>query len=202
MRYGVEGYGLILYGDPREEGEGPAEGDIDLLAMLPEQWRGAGEVQALQWAAGKQAVKLRAEAAGLLDQLDLEKATWGLDLWERAYGLEVNTAKSYAFRRERIKAKMRGMGPTTRQQIVNVASAFAGGECEVLEFPDEFRFVVKFVGVKGVPANLADLTESIREVMPAHLVFAYEYTYNCWDFLVGLTWNDLGSKTWDQARVL
>lgn len=202
MRYGVEGYGLVLYGDPREGGDAPAGGEIDLLAMLPEHWRVAEEVQALQYAAGRQASKLREAVLDLLDQLDLEKAAWGLELWERAFGLEGTSAKSYAFRRERVKAKMRGTGPTTVQRVVNVASAFAGGEAVVVEYPDEFRFVVRFVGVKGVPANLKDLTASIQEIIPAHLVFTYEYTYNCWDFLAGNTWNDLSGKTWDQAKVI
>ena len=202
MRYGVEGYGRLRYGDPSEGGGTPAGGALDLLAMLPEHWRGAGEVQALQYAAGRQARKVRDAVQDLLDQLDLEKATWGLELWERAYGLEGSTAKSLAFRRERVKAKMRGTGPTTVQRVVNVASAFAGGEAVVVEYPDEFRFVVRFVGVKGVPANLKDLTASIGEIIPAHLVFTYEYTYNCWDFLAGNTWNDLRGKTWDQAKVI
>ncbi len=108
----------------------------------------------------------------------IETATWGLSRWEKIFDLPIEIEKNYSFRRERIKAKIRGSGTTTKQLIINIASAFSNGEVEVIEYPNEYRFVVKFVGVKGVPANMKDLTSSIEEVKPAHLAFTFEVSSN------------------------
>ena len=72
----------------------------------------------------------------------------------------------------------------------------------MIEYPNEYRFVVKFVGVKGVPANMKDLTSAIEEVKPAHIAFTFEYTYNYWDNLKAYTWSALSIHTWDKVKVL
>jgi len=86
--------------------------------------------------------------------------------------------------------------------IKNVASAFANGEVEVIEYPSEYKFVVKFVGEKGIPPNISDLTKTIEEIKPAHLNYEYQYTYNVWKFLTSKVWNDLAHYTWEQVRVI
>ncbi|MFD2880996.1 putative phage tail protein [Paenibacillus rhizoplanae] len=52
----------------------------------------------------------------------------GLSRWERLLGLASDTNKSYATRREMIKAKLRGSGTTTPEMIRRTASAFFPGE--------------------------------------------------------------------------
>jgi hypothetical protein len=138
----------------------------------------------------------------LLYQCFIDTATWGLEYWEKFLGIDVDKTKSDMFRRERIKAKIRGYGTITKEFIQNVASSFANGEVEVIEYPSEYKFVVKFVGVKGIPLNMLDLTKTIEEIKPAHLNYEYQYTYNVWNFLISKVWNDLKPYTWDQARVI
>lgn len=138
----------------------------------------------------------------VLNQCFVDTATGGLELWEQFLGLPVDKTKSDTFRRERIKAKLRGYGTVTKEFIKNVASSFANGEVEVIEYPSEYKFVIKFTGIKGIPPNIADLTKTIEEIKPAHLNYEYQYTYNVWNFLISKVWNDLTSYTWDQVRVI
>lgn len=138
----------------------------------------------------------------VLDQCFVDTATWGLKYWEAFLGLDTDLTKPDAFRRERITAKLRGYGTVTRQFIQNVASAFSNGEVDVIEHPSEYKFTVKFVGTKGIPPNMADLSKTLDEIKPAHLTYEYSYTYNVWDFLSGMTWETLTPHTWDEIRVI
>lgn len=199
MKYGQVDYGRTGYAtDTQDSGQERIE--IDLMRYLPEYWQEEQTMKELQKAFGTELEKLLLYFSDVKKQMFIESATWGLTNWEKAFGLDTDVSKSYEFRRERIRAKIRGTGVATKQMIVNVASAFAGGEAEVIEYPAESRFVVKFVGVKGVPANMTDLTQTIEEIRPAHLAFEFEYTYVYWDELRQYTWGELRSYTWDQVR--
>jgi uncharacterized protein YmfQ (DUF2313 family) len=135
-------------------------------------------------------------------QLNVETATWGLDLWEKAYGIKTDVSKSYAFRRARIESKMRSQGVTTVAMIKNVAESFSNGEVDVIEHPEEYRFEIKFIGTLGIPPNMDDLTGAIKEIKPAHLDFAYVYTFITWDKVEAYhhTWDEWDAKnlTWDE----
>lgn len=133
-------------------------------------------------------------------QFNLESATWGLEKWERMTGLETDLAKSYEFRRERISAKLRGRGTTTKQMVKDVAMAYSNGEVEVIEDPVNYSFKIKFVGTKGLPPNMADLTLTIEEIKPAHLAFEFEYVYRTHAELFGYTHEELKAYTHAELR--
>jgi len=121
--------------------------------------------------------KLWAARDDYFKQLDPMTATWGLDLWERTYGIKTDTTKPYEYRRTRIISKMRGQGTATAEMIRNVAASFADTEVEVIEHPQQYHFEVKFTGRLGTPPNLDDLTATVKEIKPAHLTFGYLYSY-------------------------
>lgn len=199
VKYGDRLYGTHLYADDAE-GEGQGYSCIDLLHYLPPYWHQVVEMVAMQRALGCQSGRFLYDMKKTKEQGNISSATWGLDLWEKDYGLMTDHDKSFVFRRERLLAKMRGMGTTTLQSIINMASAFAGGEAKIIEYPSEYRFVIRFVGVKGVPANMNDLIASVEEIKPAHLAYSFEYTYNNWNMLSQLRWMDLKPYAWNQIR--
>lgn len=123
-----------------------------------------------------------------------------IDKWEIDLGITPDASKSLTFRIERVKSKLRSFGVTTKLMIKNVASAFSNGEVDVIEYPSEYRFVVKFVGTKGIPANMDDLTTTLNEIKPAHLAYEYSYIYNTWSFVSFSTWGEVASMTWDGLR--
>lgn len=201
MDYAKQLYGAGSYGLEPNSGEQP-EYVVDLMRYLPQYWQDIEQMKALQKTLGIEAGLLWPMLDDLLNQFYIETATWGLDHWETVFGLAIDRNKSYEYRRERVKSKIRGAGTATKQMVINIASAFAGGEAEVIEYPKESRFVIKFVGLKGIPPNIAGLTAAIEEIKPAHLAFTFEYTYNYWDALQGKVWNDFVTLTWEQARVI
>lgn len=145
---------------------------MTLREMLPQNYQHSDEITETQQAVNAQVEKLRAEKDDLLLQLNIETATWGLGLWEKAYGLETDPSKSYAFRRAQIESKMRSLGVTTVEMIRNVAESFSDDNVSVIEFPSEYSFLIKF---KGTPPNFDDLTNTIEEIKPAHLAWNFIY---------------------------
>ncbi|GAD14194.1 hypothetical protein GBL_2411 [Geobacillus kaustophilus GBlys] len=85
--------------------------------------------------------------------------------------------------------------------IQNAAAAFSGGEVEVIEYPSEYRFEVKFIGVKGIPPNMAGFIDMLEQIKPAHLAYSFKYTYTVWDAVKSLTWAQVNTKTWNELKV-
>jgi len=140
-----------------------------------------------------------------IDERFVNTASVLLSRYEKIYGLQIDVSKSDGFRRERIRAKIRGIGTVTKQMIIDTAAAFSNGEVEVIEDPANYKFIIKFVGTKGVPANIADLKLTIEEIKPAHLAFEFEYTWITWDEFESYnrTWDewDALNLTWDEFEV-
>lgn len=200
MAYGESQYGASLFGIEPETEE-PIQPYIpDLMRYLPPYYHGSRIMGSLLEAMAEELGVLWYAIDDILKQFFVATATWGLDLWEAELGLLTDRSKSYDRRREIVIAKLRGAGTTTRQMIINTAAAFSGGEVDVVEYPAEYRFVVQFVGVLGIPPNMAGLIQAIEDIKPAHLAYSFKYTYTTWNMLSGLTWGQAGQKTWGQLR--
>ena len=148
-----------------------------LIDYLPGFYHGSPEVQAIQQALEPEACRLRREREEFARQLVLLDADWGLEYWERALGIPVDVSKPPEFRRSRAASKLRGQGTATIGLLQNVAMSFANGQVDILEYPEQFRFEVKFTGVIGIPPNLDDLSDAIDEIKPAHLTYSYIILY-------------------------
>lgn len=140
-----------------------------------------------------------------IDECFVNTASTLLSRYEEIYGIQVDVNKSDEFRRERIRAKIRGIGTVTKQMIIDTAASYSNGKVEVVEDPANYSFKIKFVGVRGIPANMADLTLTIEEIKPAHLAFTFEYTYITWNEFDSYnktfdTWDAL-NLTWDEFEV-
>lgn len=154
----------------------------------------------MEAALGEQVEAAGAALAEAQAQLALDTATWGLTLWEKALGLSPEAGKDPEYRRSRCRSKLRGQGTTTAAMLRNVAESFSNGAVEIIEYPAESRFEVKFVGTIGVPPNMDDLTAAIEDIKPAHLAYSYLILYRTWDKVAGMTWDEAGAYTWDQLK--
>lgn len=165
---------------------------LNLIKYLPRYWHEIKEMKALQNILGVEVSELQCAVASTLDQMFVSTATWGLTLWEKELAIETNKTLSDEFRREIIMAKMRGTATTTKALIKSVAVAFSNGEVEVIEDNAKYTVKIKFVGTRGVPANLEDFKKMLSQIIPAHLVIEYVFTY--------MTWKEFNSydKTWKQ----
>lgn len=198
--YGQSQYGTLQYGSENEQNE-LVSSSVDLLQYLPSYYQDIKSFNKLMNVEEEELSKLWFERSRLLDQFFVNKATIGIPLWESELGLAIDETMPLAWRRERINAKLRGVGTVTKQMIINTAIAFSGGEVDVIEYPAENRFEIRFIGVKGIPPNMASFIEMIEQIKPAHLTYSFKYTYTVWDAVKQLTWQQASNKTWDQLKV-
>ena len=135
-------------------------------------------------------------------QLYVDTATWGLERWERLYGLPVSSEKDTAERRSKILSRIRGYGTATKALIEKIANSFENGTVEVKENPKEYSVSIQFVGRLGPPPNLTDLQNAINRVIPAHLKVEYVFVYRTWAQVSGngMTWLDAAQYTWNELK--
>ncbi|HWR07090.1 putative phage tail protein [Sporomusa sp.] len=201
MAYGKLLYSTFIYGDQGADAETPEYTIPDLMRYLPWYYQDSKEMLKLQGTVAEEVGALRYDAIpDLLKQFFIKTATWGLDYWENELGLVTNRSNSYVRRREIIQAKLRGSGTSTKERIKGVAIAFSGGEVDVIEYPEDYRFEVKFIGVLGIPPNMAGFLAMLDEIKPAHLGYSISYTYTVWNMVKPLIWNEAGTRNWGQLR--
>ncbi len=123
-----------------------------------------------------------------------------LPLWEAAYGIPSDEGKSLADRRSRLLSKLRGAGTTTPEQIRQAVSAFANSDCEIIERAADYAFDIRFVGVYGIPPNIADVKAAVEEIKPAHLAYQLLYVFHCWQDYAAQTWSSASTKTWAEMK--
>ena len=141
----------------------------------------------------------------LFNQFFVSTATWGLRYWEELVKIETNEKLSYETRRSNVMAEMRRSDITTVEVIKRVSEAYSNGECAVIENYADYSFIIKFIGVRGIPEALPELDKVIRKIKPAHLAHSYLYSYLTWDEFDAFnkTWNewDALNLTWDELEV-
>ncbi|NFN93605.1 DUF2313 domain-containing protein [Clostridium botulinum] len=120
----------------------------------------------------KQVDSTNADIQDLINQCFVETATWGLDTWEKELSIQNNINYSYAIRRSRVLAKLKGQGTTTIEAIKNICMSFVE-DVEVIEHNDKYYFEINLLSHKGFPSGFDTLYDSIREVKPSHLGVNY-----------------------------
>lgn len=198
--HGQSQHGTLQYSSEKNQNELVLP-SVDLFQYLPSYYKDIKSFNELMDIKEEELSKLWFERNRLLDQFFVDKATIGIPLWESELGFTIDETKPLEWRRERINAKLRGVGTVTKQMIINTAAAFSGGEVDVIEYPAENRFEIQFIGVKGIPPNMEGFIEMIEQIKPAHLTYSFKYTYTVWDAVEQLTWQQASNKTWDQLKV-
>lgn len=168
----------------------------NIINYLPSYYRDRINVKKLMEITDRELGELNYYAITLGGQATVKKATWGVRTWEKEMGIVYNPSMPLEDRREVVIAKIRGRGTTTKKMIKNIAEAFSGSEVEVIEFPEEHYFVIKFVGTRGVPKNMQGFIDMLNLIKPSHLEYLFEYTYLTWDNF------DNYNKTWDEWDAL
>lgn len=200
--YGKIRYGLVQYAQESEDIRPTEEFFVDLARYAPPFLSELLELKELYQAEGYEVGYLQNNFRNLFNQCFIVTATWGLVLWEEMYEITTNLSLSYERRREILMAKLRGQSTTTKQMIEETAAAFSGGEVLVIEDNTKYHFVVRFVGIKGIPRNMQAFIEMLEAVKPAHMSYGFEYTYTVWGDLKAMMWGELKTKTWKQVKVM
>lgn len=217
MSFGVGKYGEYGYGEDGLNRSTEATLDVDLMKYLTSNYQDGENIKKLMRIAEYELSDIKYYIKDLINQCCIDKASFGLGLWEEELGIEYNPSMDINSRREIIKAKLRGRGTTTKAMIKNTAEAFSGGEVDVIEYPEEYYFVVQFIGIKGIPRNMQGFIDMLETIKPAHLGYEFKYTYIVWQMLKDkglvwgkidtywqdidtLPWSNLNSRTWLETR--
>lgn len=172
-----------------------------MLATVPSYLRTSEYFKALLIAEGAEIDAAKAGADELMDQLFVSLATYGLSLWEERLGLPVNPAgRTLQERRERITAKQRGSGTSTKAMMEQIAESYTNGQVEITEQNDLYQFTATFISEIGIPSQIDDLKSAIEEAKPAHLAVLYAYTYLTYGDLTVKTYGHLAGFTYEQLR--
>lgn len=202
MKYSENLYSEQLYADIQqiEQIETP-----DLISYLPPYYQNVKEMVAIQNTLAQELGQINIDIEDLIKQCFVDTATWGLEIWERIFGIQTDKTKPLDQRRSMIKAKMRGAGTVNIEQIKNIARAFLNGELDVTENFANYSIDIEFTDYGGVPPNRDDLTKILREIIPAHLEINYILNYLLWSVLRNLewTWDDIDAMdiTWADLEV-
>lgn len=176
-----------------------------MIENLPDYFQNIYEAQLIMQTEGTEIDELTESIDEVLNQRFVDTSTWGLDEWEKEFGIKRDPSKPISQRRSVIKSKIRGVGTVTVQLIKNVAEAYDGGTVDVTEVPAEYKFVITFIDTRGTPPNLDDLKAAINEIKPAHLAVEYEFTYLRWEEFDTnpVTWDELDAQNlnWDEFEV-
>lgn len=149
---------------------------MTLITQLPQHYQISPQDAELQRVLGLLAGQLQADRELTLEQLFPSTVHgWGLELWETAYGIPVNTSLSEDKRRSRILAKIKGAGMTTVEKIQAIAQAFDVSPVEVIEHYADYFFEVWYTATVGPIEDEAGLRDIINELKPAHLDWAIRY---------------------------
>lgn len=175
---------------------------MDLTKVLPPYYDQNVSMQTFQKILSQVTDDLENGLSSTISECFVSTASKLLTRYENLLGIAVNVSKSEEFRRERIRAKISGAGTTTKQMIEDVSRSYSNGEVEVVEDNGNGRFIVRFVGMRGIPGNMADLKLTIEEIKPAHLMVEYEYIYNTWEDANVLTWEAASAYTWEEIRTV
>lgn len=149
----------------------------NLSQYLPDYYQNIREFQTLIGTENEEVEQLSATIDEVLEQFYVDTATWGLANWERICGIPTDESKLIDQRRSVINSKLRGIGTVTVALIKNVAESWYNGEVEVTEQPSLYTVKIKFVSKLGVPSNLTDIQNALREILPAHLAINFEFSY-------------------------
>jgi Uncharacterised protein conserved in bacteria (DUF2313) len=107
-------------------------------------------------------------------QMDINTATWGLDIFEKELEIKTDYSKPLDDRRSVIKSKLRGSGKADSILIKVVADSYTNGDV-IVSFNGQI--VIKFTSNFGIPPNLEDVKTALENVKPAHLGIKYEFKY-------------------------
>ncbi len=146
---------------------------VDLLRYLPKFLANDKDFNATQTALSEEHERLRLLIIDIAKQLFVETATWGLDDWERVYGVQTNKKESLDTRRSRLLMKIKGAQTITLQRMNELLnSVVLTGDAHIIEntMPNQFT-----VGLDTVAA-INEVRRVVETYKPAHLTYLVAHT--------------------------
>ncbi|WP_121615204.1 putative phage tail protein [Virgibacillus halodenitrificans] len=145
-----------------------------LFEMLPLFYTNSRIMKELMFVRGIELGKVQNVIDEVLAQLNIDTATWSINIWEEEYGVEETPVNTIEERRSVVKSRMNKGDSSYNELIVKIANSYTNGDV-VVRF--ENGVVVTFNSFVGIPSNIEDVEEILRKSIPAHLPLLFEYRY-------------------------
>lgn len=106
--------------------------------------------------------------ADIRDQCFIDRATWGLEIWEKEFGLQAEPSDTYEIRRTRIKAKIIGFGSFTEAVSRELVNAYSrSGTALFIPIYEQYSFKTQYSEDDLI--SYAGIKDAFEEAKPAHL---------------------------------
>ena len=170
-----------------------------MLEKMPGYYRKSKVMNDLIHSIENEFERLKSETTLTENQLFVILSDRDIKSHEDDVGLVPDTSADIETRRGRVLSKLRGTGTVTKTMMKNVAASFVNGDIEIIEYPSEYCFAVKFTSKTGVPYNIADIQAMINEIKPAHLAVEYIFTYRLWQDILDeiQIWTTAKNYSWE-----
>lgn len=132
------------------------------------------EISSVYRAQSKELARFNLEIQDVLNQFNIDTATWGLILHEIKYGIEFNPSLSLEERRHRIKGAKRGRGTSDTYMLKNTSEAFGKCEAYIDRHDSDYYFNLLLSSYNGFSKSFDYLYKIIDEISPAHLRVNYK----------------------------
>ena len=170
-----------------------------MLEKMPGYYRKSKAMNDLVHSIENEFERLKAETTLTENQFFVILSDRNIKNHEEDVGLVPDASADIETRRGRVLSKLRGTGTVTKTMMKNVAASFVNGDIEIIEYPSEYCFAVKFTSKTGVPYNIADIQAMIEEIKPAHLAVKYIFTYRLWQDILDeiQIWTTAKNYSWE-----
>ena len=170
-----------------------------MLEKMPGYYRKSKAMNDLVHSIENEFERLKAETTLTENQFFVILSDRDIKSHEEDVGLVPDTSADIETRRSRVLSKLRGTGTVTKTMMKNVAASFVNGDIEIIEYPSEYCFAVKFTSKTGVPYNITDIQAMIEEIKPAHLAVEYIFTYRLWQDILDeiQIWTTAKNYSWE-----
>lgn len=140
-----------------------------MLAQLPSYERDNEILNDIYAAFGDKTDKFLYEIEDLYKQLNIDTATWGLNVWERNVGLDNNKELSLVQRRGRVKTRLKGFGKIDAELLESTLQNYYDNKVDVF-FDGRVLLNIPLEGDSWQHRQV--IREIIKILKPAHLGYS------------------------------
>ena len=145
---------------------------VDVLRYLPKFLKSDGSFKAIEDTLSEEHEKQRLLIIDICKQLFVETATWGLDDWERVYGIKTDKDLPAEVRREDLLIKIQGAQTVTTSQLEKlINNVVSTDDATVIEntAPNQFKVVME------TAIAIDEVRKVVEHYKPAHLTYSVGY---------------------------
>lgn len=180
----------------------------ELMSYLPDYYADSKVVNEIMRVDAYEMEKYYESILNVLNQRFINSSEDAVDRWLNEFGIKEPSPvpteaggyepynRTLNEKRALLLLQMRSSGTVTRQMLSDICSIYGGGDVEIIEDFAIGKITIKFLSIYGSPLRLADLTQALRMLLPAHYDFEYVYRYSTWNEINGknYTWTTIDSK--------